>query len=463
MSHKPIIINNLSLSFPHKICFEGFSAKIHEGDHISIIGKNGTGKSHLLKMLYDIACQYINVSYIEQVIDNSSFLSGGERFNKALSQAIASNPDMILLDEPTNHLDINNRKSLLRMLDNFEGTLIMVSHDKELIRHSNIIWHIDNSKVHIFKGYYDDYIKEITNKRSSIEHQLSVITQEKKKAHFDLMQEQKRAKNSKQRGEKSIDQRKWPTITSKAKANRSSETAGKKKQQILEKQEYLAEQLDNFRLPEIIKPKFSLSNSDIGDKVILSIQNGSIYYEEALLDNINISIRGNEKLAITGPNGSGKTSLIKTIMGHNINRSGEWLLPNIKDIGYLDQHYANLHKENTVFEEIEKLNLSWTNQQIRSHLNDFLFRKNEEVNNLIPNLSGGEKVRLSLSIIAAKAPKLLILDEITNNIDLETKEHIIQILKEYPGALIIISHEQSFLDELNIEHYHSLVENGKAR
>ncbi len=119
-----------------------------------------------------------------------------------------------------------------------------------------------------------------------------------------------------------------------------------------------------------------------------------------------------------------------------------------EDIGYLDQHYGTLIPDKTVIETISDLVPAWSHAEIRRHLNDFLFRKNEEVNSPVSTLSGGEKARLSLAQIAAKTPKLLILDEITNNLDLETKEHVVQVLKAYPGAMIVISHEADFWRKL---------------
>lgn len=156
-------------------------------------------------------------------------------------------------------------------------------------------------------------------------------------------------------------------------------------------------------------------------------------------------------MAITGDNGSGKSTLIKAILGdESIYKTGDWHVIKREDIGYLDQHYSTLHPDKTVLETIADLVPSWSHTEIRRHLNDFLFRKNEEVNALVSTLSGGEKARLSLAQIAAKTPKLLILDEITNNLDLETKDHVIQVLKAFPGAMIIISHEADFLEEIGV-------------
>ena len=175
---------------------------------------------------------------------------------------------------------------------------------------------------------------------------------------------------------------------------------------------------------------------------------------QPILSGIILSLGSGERLAITGDNGSGKSTLIKAILGdESVCKTGEWHVIKREDIGYLDQHYSTIYPDKTVLETIADLVPAWPHSEVRRHLNDFLFRKNEEVNALVSTLSGGEKARLSLAQIAAKTPKLLILDEITNNLDLETKEHVVQVLKAYPGAMIVISHEADFLEEIGVNYY----------
>jgi ATPase subunit of ABC transporter with duplicated ATPase domains len=193
---------------------------------------------------------------------------------------------------------------------------------------------------------------------------------------------------------------------------------------------------------------------DLLDKLkVVQISGGSVDYSEnqPILSGIILSLGSGERLAITGDNGSGKSTLIKAILGdESVYKTGEWHVIKREDIGYLDQHYSTLHPDKTVLETIADLVPDWPHAEIRRHLNDFLYQKNEEVNALVSTLSSGEKARLSLAQIAAKTPKLLILDEITNNLDLETKEHVVQVLKAYPGAMIIISHDADFLEEIGI-------------
>lgn len=463
MIHKPIQIKNLSLSFPHKTCFDDFNVQIPYGSRIAIIGRNGSGKTTLLKILHSMLeptsgdIRYgddVVFGFVPQIINDFDTLSGGQRLNAAVTQALNYDPNVLLLDEPTNHLDPHNRKSLMRMLQSYPGTLIVASHDSELLRNCiDTLWHIDNGKIHVFSGNYDDYIHELRGRRASIEQELARLDRQKKDMHHDLMKEQKRAAKSKAKGEKSIHQRKWPSVVSNAKAGRAEKTSGRKKSAIDHKKQDLIERLSNLRLPEIIVPKFSLNSADVGDRTIISISDGRVGYAEKkpLLQKISLSISSRDRISIQGDNASGKSTLIKAILDYDsVIKSGNWHTPKLQDIGYLDQHYGTLSAEKTVLEIIADLVPSWSHIEVRRHLNDFLFRKNEEVNAPISTLSGGEKARLTLAQIAARTPKLLILDEITNNLDLETKEHISQVLKAYPGAMIVISHDADFLEEIGV-------------
>lgn len=454
MMHKPIQIKDLDLSFPHKTCFENFSCQIPYGSRIAIIGRNGSGKSTLLKMIGSLCGEDLVIGYVPQVIIGHTDLSGGQRLNKAVTEALSLDPNVLLLDEPTNHLDYRNRKSLMRMLQNYSGTLIMVSHDKELLRHcTNTLWHIDNVKVHIFSGNYDDYMREIKLKRTSIEGELDLLNRQKKDMHHKLMQEQQRSAKSKAKGEKKVENRKWLKMVGDLKGMKAEKSQGKKLKNIDETKNDLSNKLADLRLPEIIVPKFSIEGSDAARGMVVQISGASVGYFEnqPILSGIILSLGSGERLAITGDNGSGKSTLIKAILGdESVCKTGEWHVIKREDIGYLDQHYSTLHPDKTVLETIADLVPSWSHTEIRRHLNDFLFRKNEEVNALVSTLSGGEKARLSLAQIAAKTPKLLILDEITNNLDLETKDHVIQVLKAFPGAMIIISHEADFLEEIGV-------------
>ena len=181
MTHRPIVLGDISLSFPHKTCFENFSAQIQPGQRIALIGNNGSGKTSLLKMILDRIPPEVTAGTVPQTINEFDSLSGGQRFNKALSDALSRHPDVLFLDEPTNHLDRSNRRSLMRMLQNYQGTLLVVSHDPELLRTcTNTFWHIDQGKIQVFSGCYGDYLHETQIRREALEQKLQNLERDKK-------------------------------------------------------------------------------------------------------------------------------------------------------------------------------------------------------------------------------------------------------------------------------------------
>jgi ATPase subunit of ABC transporter with duplicated ATPase domains len=271
------------------------------------------------------------------------------------------------------------------------------------------------------------------------------------------MKEQERISKRKASGLRKMENKRWLKSTGDLKAMKAEKSQGSKLKAIDHKKQDLIEQLSNLYVPEIIIPKFSLSSADIGDRTLISISNGSISYiaGDPILSNINLLLSSKGRLAITGDNGSGKSTLAKAILGDPaVMKTGDWYVPKPQNIFYLDQHYCSLIASKSVLESISELVPSWSHAEVRRYLNDFLFRKNEEINALVSQLSGGEKARLSLAQIAAKMSQLLILDEITNNLDLETRWYVVSVLKKYPGAMIVISHDEDFLRDIEVCEYY---------
>lgn len=456
----PIQFKNVSLAFREKTCFENFNTSINYGSRIALIGRNGSGKSTLLKMLDGSSeptsgmIQMPNdiiVGYVPQMIEGFEMLSGGERFIQALEEALELGPNLLLLDEPTNHLDRQHRKYLLHLLAEYHGTVLIASHDPELLRSSvETLWHLHDEKITIFSGSYDDYLREGVIQREHLERELGRIDRERKATHHALMKEQERASKRKAQGEKKYG---GDTMALRAAQGKGEMTHNKNKKAIRETRDDLLKQLSELYLPEIIIPKFSLTSGEVEDRVLISISAGSIAYEKEkiILSNIYFSLTSKSRVALLGKNGSGKSTFVKALLSdERVTKNGDWYVPKLKEIGYLDQHYSTLALNLTVLESLSALVL-WPHSELRRHLNDFLFRKNEEVHRPIHQLSGGEKARLSLAHIAAKTPRLLILDEVTNNLDLETRQHVINVLKNYPGAMIVISHDEDFLDKIGVE------------
>lgn len=459
---------DLNLYFAEKLCFESFNYQIHAGERIALIGDNGSGKSSMLKIIKKLMqpsdgfvhhSDAIKIAYIPQLIHGYDQKSGAEKFNLALTEALVQSPSILILDEPTNHLDINNRRSLIRLLNQYQGTLILASHDVNLLRSTEYcFWYFNQQKIEIFQGYFDHFQQKKLMQINAIEREIGQLNHQKKVQHHALMKEQQRAKNARIKGEKSIRKSKWPTIVSKTKVLRALETSGKKKKSIFEHKEHLIKQMHELSTEEEITPQFELPMSFTTTKSLVTICDGLIAYDKKIiLSSININLTGQNRLALYGANGSGKSTLLKAIMSDpSIRTEGLWALPHPKDIGYLDQHYQQLQANDSVFDTIQKSRPDWTYSEIRKHLNNFLFSKNHHINLHVSLLSGGEKARLILALIAAKPPKLLILDELTNNLDFKTRNHVITLLNKYPGPFIVISHDEDFLAQIGVTTTYSL-------
>lgn len=458
--HDVITISDLIISFATKDCInEPFSTRIYSGMRIGIIGNNGSGKSSLLKMLLDAdkhkdvihLADDVVMGYVPQLIEEYSTLSGGQKFNKKLSEVISLSPNLLLLDEPTNHLDSENRKSLFTLLKRYQGTLIVITHDVELLNYVDTLWHIKNGSVGVFNGNYYEYMQEQQIELNKLTTKIKQLDKEKKSIHDKLMLEQSRAKKKSDYGEKKHGNDKIGAGSAKG---RSEATNSKNLKNINNSRQNIMSSLQDIYIHEVIVPRFYLdANAISSSKMVLSIVNGSCFYgNNEVLQDINLNVLATEKNLLTGVNGSGKSTLIKAILDNpQITKNGEWFYPKLHDIGYLDQHYSNLSPEFNAVEIIQQVVPQWSHGEIRNHLNTFLLRKNEEVAIASKYLSGGERVRLSLAVIAVKPPKLLILDEITNNIDLETKQHLINVLSEYAGAMLLVCHDKEFVNALPID------------
>ena len=456
-----IQLQGLGLAYPHLPCFAGFTASIEWGQRIAIVGDNGAGKSSLLKLLHgsllpseghirtDTA---LGIGYVAQVLDADTPLSGGQRVNQALSRALADATELLLLDEPTNHLDADNRRSLMRMLRAYTGAIVLVTHDEALMeRVCDTIWHIGQGGIDVFSGRYADYLAEREIQRNAVNRELDATRRAKQDAHEALMQEQVRASHARERGIKSIQNRKWATIKSPTKLARGSVSSGQTQADIRAQQQALTARMAALRPAEVITPRFHLPASVQPGRVVVQVNNGAVGYGVAWVRDIHLALNHGERLVLCGKNGSGKSTLARATHGDtSLRQGGDWFTPPVQESGYLDQHYADLDPHHTVLQSLANSVPTWTEPALRRHLNDFLFRRSSALDTPVSALSGGEKARLSLARIAARTPRLLILDELTNNLDRRLRQHVTEVIQTYPGTLLLISHDEDFLAEIGV-------------
>lgn len=344
-------------------------------------------------------------------------LSGGQKTRISLGKLLLSRPDIIMLDEPTNHLDMNSITWLETFLMNYQGAVIIVSHDRYFLnRVVTKIIEIDQGNVTTFSGNYTDYAQKKAMLREA--QMQAYLNQQKEIRH----QEEVIAKLKSFNREKSI---------------RRAESREKMldKIEVLEKPTEVRADMRMELEPRIV------SGNDV-----LTVQGLSkAFPPQTLFTDLNFEIRRGERVALIGNNGTGKTTILKILNGVLPADAGEFRLGSKVQIGYYDQEHHVLHMEKTVFEEISDAYPTLTNTKIRNVLAAFLFT-NDDVFKRIGDLSGGERGRVSLAKLMLSEANFLILDEPTNHLDIVSKEILENALNHYTGTILFVSHDRYFIN-----------------
>lgn len=342
--------------------------------------------------------------------------SGGEKTKIAFIKLLLSKPDLLILDEPTNHLDISSVEYLEEFLKNYPKAIIIVSHDRMTLDNIvDTVYEIEYGRTIKYKGNYSYYEKE---KKVRYEKELK-----------DYEYQQKEIKRL-----QSIYER------FRNKPTKASMALSKLKQ--IERMDFIErpnkEDTKTFRT--------NLNEIKQSGKVVLNLKDLEFGYNNSL-GKVNLEVIRGKKIGIIGSNGIGKSTLLKTIQGLIKPINGEIDYGVNVSIGYFDQNLAMENNNNTIIDEFRNFLPNLSYEQVRSALGSFLF-KGDDVNKEINVLSGGEKVRLQLCKILYNKPNLLILDEPTNHMDIIGKEHLEDILKEYTGTIIFVSHDRYFVKKI---------------
>lgn len=470
MAEAPVYtLRNISLSFGDNRLFEDVTLAVNKGDKICLVGRNGSGKSTLLKVIAGLITPDggeifvqpgVVVSYMPQEPDLSAFAtlkeavlsgldkdetgantyladilldklkidgalspasaSGGECRKAALARALVNNPDILLLDEPTNHLDITTIETLEDIIKDFRGAVIVISHDRMFLKDvSTATFWLDRGRMHLSnKGFsfFESWQEEIINQEIINQNTLNKkIAEETEWLHKGVTARRRR---------------------NMGRLRRLIELRRERKEQI--------KQVGNINL--------SIDEGDFRSKLVIEAKHISKSFgsRDIIKDFSTRIIRGN-KIGIVGSNGAGKTTLIKLLTKRLAPDSGHVRIGKNLEEAYFDQNRLTLDLKKTLWQTLcdkgDHIMVQGHWRHVVAYLKDFLF-KPAQANCPVAALSGGEKNRLMLAKALAQPSNFLVLDEPTNDLDMDTLDLLQEVLDEYTGTILIVSHDRDFLDRV---------------
>ncbi|MCD8771863.1 ABC-F family ATP-binding cassette domain-containing protein [Mammaliicoccus sciuri] len=348
--------------------------------------------------------------------------SGGQKTRLSMAQMLLSEPDLLLLDEPTNHLDMETTEWLENYLTHFKGAIVIISHDRYFLdKIVNQVYDVALGSVKKYVGNYSKFLKE-------------------RDAHYEkVMAEYERQQS---------EIKKLETFVEKNITRASTSGMAKSRRKVLE------------RMERIEKPRLDAKSAQINFEInratgedVLKVQNLDIGYSKSITPPINLEVKRHDRIAIIGPNGIGKSTLIKTIAQKIPALGGNIVYGSNIQIGYYDQKQAEFTSNMTILDYVWNQYSHMPEKDIRTILGRFLFTQ-EEVKKVINDLSGGEKARLQLALLMLEKNNVLILDEPTNHLDIDSKEMLEQALQNFEGTLLFVSHDRYFINELANSIFH---------
>ncbi len=462
-------LRDISLTFGVKPLFTSVSINICKGDKICLVGRNGSGKSTLLKIISgaiepdngEVFIQPgIKVSYMAQEADFSAFktlkdvilsgletthpeeqaykadiligqleinaeanpqtASGGECKKAALARALISEPDILLLDEPTNHLDIATIEKLEEIVKKFTGAVVVISHDRSFLnRVSNATIWLDRGMTHSNnKGFsaFEEWQEEILNQEIIKEKYLNKKLEEETE---------------------------WlhKGVTARRRRNQGRL---RRLQQLRQERREQVKKLGSVDL--------EIKEAAVRSKLVMEAKHISKKFgDREIVKDFSLRVMKGNRIGIVGPNGSGKTTLIKLLTQHLAPDSGFVRLGKNLEMAYFDQNRAMLDPEKTLWRTLcgegDHIYVRGHYRHVIAYLKDFLFTP-EQAQSPVSCLSGGEKNRLMLALSLARESNFLVLDEPTNDLDMDTLDLLQEVLDEYQGTILLVSHDRDFLDKI---------------
>lgn len=346
-----------------------------------------------------------------------SSLSGGQKTRLALAKLLLEQRDLLILDEPTNHLDIDTLTWLEGYVQNYKGALLIVSHDRYFLdRIVNEVYEISHHHSSYYKGNYSAYIDQKAERLRQ-----DWKNYEKQQAEISKLED----------------------FVNKNLVRASTTKRAQSRRKQLEKMERLERPEGDEK-----GPHFKFTADSQSGNIVLTVKDAAIGYDGRIISSpINIDLRKNQVMAIVGPNGIGKSTLLKSVLGQiRFVKGSSEFGTNVK-VGYYDQEQHNLHDKKTVLNELWDDHPTTPEKDIRSILGSFLFI-GDDVSKVVHNLSGGEKARLLLTKLAMKHDNFLILDEPTNHLDIDSKEVLENAVMDFNGTVLFVSHDRYFINKV---------------
>lgn len=436
-------VQNISKKFNEEL-FKDVNISTSGSVKIGLIGDNGSGKSTLLKILAlqelpstgkVVWSPGVKIGTLEQEIENDTFLvSGGEKKILRISELFYSDYNVLLLDEPDNHLDLEHKEWFENLVRDYDGLLIVISHDRHFLEHAvDHIWHLEEQRVTTYKFNYqkfkDIYEETMTSRKKLWE------TQEKERLRLKDFVERMgvlaasndkfsgRLHNAEKRYERWVDE-----MVEKPPENKTAQ----------------------------IETNVRVDNTK---KTALYLQHLCKHYDLlSVLNNLEMHVFCGEKVSISAPNGSGKSTLLNIIAGRLQYNSGSITIgPGLRFGYYAQEHLDALDPEEIVLVELQKSHPFYHYDGV-AYLRRFLFTENQ-ILSPVKFLSGGQKTRLQLAKFLSKNPDILVLDEPTNHLDLRTVLALEQFLQSYQGTLILVSHDRELVEKVSNTRY--ILQNGQ--
>lgn len=382
-------------------------------------------------------------------------LSGGEKVKVFLAGIHLNKPRLVIMDEPTNHLDYSSRDKLYDWIQETIATLLIVSHDRHLLNLLTDIYELSREEIKYYKGNYDSYVEQKEIEKQALIRQLESRQQEIKKAEKVKQQVVERRQRQESRSEAHAAKKSLPRIVAGNRKRDAERTTGKLTDKHEIKLTNLNESLEEFQQKvdssKNLKLKLKSSDLHIG-KILAEAKNINYAYDEQKLwvEDLNFMIYSGDRLLIKGKNGSGKTTLIKLLTKQIIPTTGVLKIADFEYL-YLDQNYSLIDNNKTVYEQAQSYNIDMPEHEVKMNLARSQFTS-DSWNKKCDVLSGGERMKLSLCslIISNKIPDMLILDEPTNNLDIDSMQILTSTIRQYTGNLLVVSHDKYFIKELQL-------------